>query len=1024
MIDRDIKGAIFDLDGVVTASAHLHSEAWKAMFDEFMIAWAERTGEPFHEFTGEDYLVWVDGKPRYQGVKSFMGSRGIDIGFGDPEDPPDRETFCGLGNRKNELYQALLAKHGAKVYDTSVALVRDLLAKGVRVGVASSSKNTELVLKMAGLETLFETRVCGVVSAELGLKGKPDPDIFVQAASNLGLDPWECMMVEDAVVGVIAGERGNFGLVLGVARHVKGDLLSANGADLVVSDLGEISTDDIFSWFREGRQADAWSLTYRGFHPDEEKLREALTTVGNGYLGTRGCFECERAGEHHYPGTYLAGLYNKLPTTVHDRQILNNDYVNCPNWLLMEFRVGRGEFRSPLDMEILSYRHGLNMRDGVVERTIVFKDQAGHITRLASRRIASMVNPHCVALEFSVTPLNYFGPIAIRSGIDGDIINDGVARYRQLASRHLEPLDAGQTDNGIFVKVRTNSSKIDVVCAARISLTVDGRPATADRRVGTGTAFASETYELLAEEGRTYKVDKLVGIYTSREVGCEELLAAACRTVGTSGDFEAVFEPHKKAWHALWQKMDMEIDGDRFVQKVSRLHAYHMVVVASTHNRDIDAGMPARGLHGEAYRGHVFWDDVYIFPFYNWHFPEVTRALLMYRYRRLDSARSYAREHGYEGAMYPWQTADDGGEETQVVHYNPVSQTWGPDLSRRQRHVSIAIFYTVDAYCQATGDRDFLENHGAEMMLDIARFWGKISRFDERTGRFHIEGVMGPDEYHEKYPGAEQGGLKDNAYTNIMVVWLLEKALRLVEDLPPEVLGRVAEKIGFRREEISMWKRIVRLLNVPMQGDIICQHDGYMDLEELDWDAYRNKYGNIHRMDRILKAEGDSPNKYKVTKQADVLMTFYLLSPEEVRRILNQLGHHVEDAVELLRHNYQYYLGRTSHGSTLSKVVHAAIARDMGSPEVTWQWFSEAMASDVRDTQGGTTPEGIHCGVMAGSLGVIVRNFAGVTVVGDTVSVQPGLPPHWKRLAFSLLHKGTLHRIEVTQDEATVTVQG
>jgi beta-phosphoglucomutase family hydrolase len=1017
------KGAIFDLDGVITASAHLHLNAWKAMFDEFLKSWSERKNVAFEEFTENDYLSYVDGKPRYEGVKSFLESRGIDLPFGDPEDPPDEETCCGLGNRKNVEYQKTLKEKGAKVFDSSVRLIKELKSRGVRIGVASSSKNTKLVLEQTGLESLFETRVCGMVSAEMGLKGKPEPDIFVQAAENLGLEPGECLMVEDAISGVKAGARGNFGLVLGLARHIDGQKLEENGADWVVGDLGELSVEAIFEWFDRGMEEDGWFLTYHGFEPEGEKLRQALTTVGNGYFGTVGCFECARAGDHHYPGTYVAGLYNKLPTPVHGRNIYNNDFVNCPNWLLLEIAIGESDFTNPLDMEVIDYRHRLDMYRAVVERMLIVKDRAGRLTRICSRRVASMEDPHVGAIQLNVWPLNYSGKIRFRSAIDADVINDGVPRYRDLASKHIEPVETGSTPHGIFVHSRTNTSKVDVAMGARTRLFAEGEEREDDQTVVIKDDEAAVIIEAESIEGRPVTVEKLVSIHTSRDPEGVDPVQAAKDFTGRDLTFEQILDPHARAWHDLWQRVDIRIDGDRFAQRVARLHAYHLLVTASPHNTKLDAGMPARGLHGEAYRGHVFWDEVYIFPFYNAHFPEITRALLMYRYRRLDGAREYARENGFKGAMYPWQTADGGDEETQVVHYNPLSGTWGPDLSRRQRHVSIAIFYNIYDYWQQSGDDEFMAGYGLEMMLEIARFWANIAKKDEKTGRFHIKGVMGPDEYHEKLPGSDEDGLKDNAYTNIMTVWLMEKALDLLDNLPAETIEEVSKKIGFERSETDRWREMTKKMNVVVEDGIISQFDGYMGLEELDWDAYRKKYGNIHRMDRILKAEGDSPDKYKVSKQADVLMTYYLLPPEEVKRILEQLGHEVGDAMELLRRNYDFYLKRTSHGSTLSKVVHAAIAKDMGVEELTWRWFLEAMKSDIYDSQGGTTQEGIHCGVMAGTLAVIVRNFAGMTVTEGAVNVQPSLPEHWSRLAFSVNNRDATYYVDVDQRQASVQVE-
>lgn len=243
---------IFDLDGVVTKTAAVHAASWKAMFDEYLRRREKRDGEPFKEFTYEgDYLTYVDGKPRYKGVQSFLKSRGIHIDFGSAHDDPDKETVCGLGNRKNVAFTKILKEKGVDIYQSTVDLIRDLKAKGIRVGVASSSKNCRYILQSAGLEDLFETRVDGVVSAQLGLKGKPEGDIFVKAAENIASRPGRSVVVEDAVSGVQAGVNGGFGLVIGVARENNKEDLKSNGADVVVADFAGVTTDTIEQWFSQ-----------------------------------------------------------------------------------------------------------------------------------------------------------------------------------------------------------------------------------------------------------------------------------------------------------------------------------------------------------------------------------------------------------------------------------------------------------------------------------------------------------------------------------------------------------------------------------------------------------------------------------------------------------------------------------------------------------------------------------------------------------------------------------------------------
>ena len=1023
---KNFKGVILDLDGVVTGTARVHGLAWESMFNDYLKEKADRDGTPFVPFDQEgDYLEFVDGKPRMKGVESFLESRGIQLPFGDYDDPPDKETVCGLGNRKNKDFQKILRKEGPDVFESTINFIKACRQKSIKVGVASSSRNCELILELGNLGKYFETRVCGIVSHELNLKGKPDPDIFVVAARNLGLQPHECVVVEDAISGVQAGKIGNFGLTLGIAREIASETLIQNGADLVVSDMSEISLDEIQTWFDEGIVADGWNLTYNHFNPADEKLRETLTAIGNGYLGNRGSFEGESASDVHYPGTYIAGVYNKLATKVGGKLIYNNDFVNCPNWTLVELAIGCSGYVSPLKMKILSYKHRLDIKKGVVARTMVVKDTCGRITRISSRRIASMYDPHLCALQFDVTPLNYSGAIRLRSALEGRIINDNVARYRELNQKHLSPVSQGKAGRTVFLHTETNRSKYQIVMHAKTIVYQGKRRIRSACEIQRRKGYIAEIFTLNVAENTTCRLEKIVSIFTSLDEGVKDLRTAGSQSLSKIKSFKDVYRPNVRSWAKIWKVADIRIDGDRFMQKAARLHIYHLLVAASPHNVRIDAGITARGLHGEAYRGHVFWDELYILPFYNLRFPQISKALLMYRYRRLNGARQYAAENGYRGAMYPWQTADGSDEETQSVHYNPADGSWGLDLSRRQRHVSIAIFYNVWRYVEDTGDRQFLRQYGAEMMLEIARFWASIAQWDDGSGRYSIAGVMGPDEFHEKLPGSEVPGVKDNAYTNIMVVWLLEKAMEVIDSLSSNAFKRLKEKIGFEIKETKKWQEICQKLNVVVtENGIIGQFDGYMKLKELNWDHYREKYDNIHRMDRILKAEGDSPDAYKVAKQADTLMTYYVLPPETVGDILTQLGYPIMDPVDVMKKNYAYYEQRTSHGSTLSKVVHAIISSYMDNEETAWQWFVEAMESDILDTQGGTTPEGIHCGVMAGTLDVITRYFVGIDFSKQVPRITPHLPRHWKRLVMEVRHRKVRYHIDLSQDKIKLTVKG
>jgi len=1007
---------IFDLDGVITKTALVHGIAWKRMFDEFLLKWAEKNNSDFREFThADDYLPYVDGKPRYKGVASFLESRGIELEYGDPGDDPSRETVCGLGNRKNLVFNKILDEDGVQVYGSTVEMIHQLKKLGVRIGVASSSKNCKIVLEAAGLLDLFETRIDGVVSVELGLHGKPEPDIFTMACDRLGVEYHRSVVVEDAVSGVQAGRNGNFGLVIGVAREGNVNELRINGGDIVVEDLSEISIENINLWFEHGIEEDTWCLQYYDYDFEKERSREALLAVGNGYFGTRGALEESRANKVNYPGTYISGLYNRLVSRAAGRDIENEDFVNIPNWLLVKFKIGQDDwfqFDPEPNMKIRSLKRKLDFRNGELSRELELEDKDGRVTIVRSSRFAGMHYKHIAALKYTVTPVNYEGEITIRSELDGNHINAGVERYSDLNQEHLTYLSEKIEGNRSYLKVKTTESNVLIKLAARHIL--DGREDIEElMNSDCSKGKACQTFTIKAERGREIVFEKLVSIYTSQDKKVTIPEVHSRKAINKMTDYDGELELSAKAWGNIWKELDISVEGDRKAQKLIRLHLYHIMVAASPHHKDLDAGIPPRGLHGEAYRGHIFWDELYILPLYNIHFPEVVRSVLMYRFRRLDKAKDAARENGFKGAMFPWQSGSDGREETQLVHLNPVSGKWGDDYSRLQRHVSLAIAYNLCNYYRVSWDKIFMMKYGAEMLFEICRFWESKCEYDEKRKGYHIRKVMGPDEFHEKLPEQKEGGLTDNAYTNIMVAWMMCRAIEFIEMLGKNEKGKLLAKYGINEAELDRWSDISSrlLLNVNEDG-IIEQFDGYFKLKELDWDAYREKYGDIHRLDRILKAEGESPDDYKLAKQADLLMVFFNLGFDKADEIIRKLGYALPD--DYIKRNFDYYIARTSHGSTLSRLVHSDLAYRLGDHGKSWDMYMEALSSDLVDIQGGTTGEGIHCGVMAGTVYMVLSVFCRLDLSGEEPSLCPDLPGHWKNVKFNFWFRGMHFRASVS----------
>jgi alpha,alpha-trehalase len=749
----------------------------------------------------------------------------------------------------------------------------------------------------------------------------------------------------------------------------------------------------------------AWTLVYEGFDPGEERLREALCTLGNGYFATRGAAPEASADDVHYPGTYVAGCYNRLVSQVGGREVENENLVNVPNWLPLTFRPEDDDWLDPRTAEILDYRQELDLRRGVLTRFLRARDPQGRVTAVTQRRFVHMAEHHLAGLETTLVPENWSGRLLVRSALDGRVTNAGVERYRSLDGRHLQPLEVGLVDEGaVWLLVETRSSRYRIAQAARTRVLEGGEAVEVKRRTHQEPGYIAQDLVFDVRSGRPLTVEKVVALFTSRARAVAEAGAAARQAITRVGRFDELLERHVLAWGQLWRRCRLDIDGDEEADGTVNLHIFHLLQTVSVHTVDLDASVPARGLHGEAYRGHVFWDATFIFPFLNLRFPELTRALLRYRYRRLPEARWAAAQAGYRGAMYPWQSGSDGREESQRLHLNPRSGRWLPDNSHLQRHVNVAIAYDTWQYYQVTADVDFLCEHGAEMLLEIARFWASAATYNRALDRYEILGVMGPDEYHDGYPDRDEPGLDNNAYTNVMAAWVLCRALDTLEVLPELRRSELEERLGLQREELDRWEDVSHKLRVCFHdGDIISQFEGYERLQELGWEDLRRRHGDIRRLDRILEAEGDSPNRYKASKQADVLMLFYLLSADELRALLERLGYPLEPAA--IPRNVDYYLRRTSHGSTLSGVVHAWVLARSDRPR-SWRFFTEALASDVHDVQGGTTAEGIHLGAMAGTLDLAQRCYTGLETREDVLWLSPSLPEELEGIDFDIRYRG------------------
>lgn len=764
----------------------------------------------------------------------------------------------------------------------------------------------------------------------------------------------------------------------------------------------------------------AWDFTYEGYDPQAEKLRESLCTLGNGYFATRGAAPESKAGQVHYPGTYAGGIYNRLVDDVSGTEVDNESLVNLPNWLALTFRVDGGSWFDIDTVRVLSYRQTLDLRGAVLTREVRFRDDAGRTSSLKQQRFVAMHMPHVAALQTTIVAEDWSGKLEIRSTLDGNVTNSNVERYRDLAKHHLALLEKrALSDYSVLLTVQTTQSRVPIAMAARTVVWRDGSPVPATYRLVDEASEIGHEIAVEVSPGDALKVEKIVTLFTGRDVATSEPAVDAERCLHRLGRFAELLDGHRTSWVHLWERLSIEFEDFTDELRILRLHLLHLLQTVSPNSSDLDVGLPARGLHGEAYRGHIFWDELFIFPVLNLRMPMITRSLLGYRYRRLPEAREAARAAGYSGAMFPWQSGSDGREESQRLHLNPRSGRWNPDSSARAHHIGIAVAYSAWKFYQVTGDLAYLIDYGAELLMEIARFWVSRATYDRERERYSLRGVIGPDEFHSGYPDAPYDGIDNNAYTNVMAVWVIMRAFDALKLLPLPNRLDLLETLGLQGDELAHWDDVSRRMYVPFHEGVISQFEGYGELQELDWDRYRQRYGNIQRLDRILEAENDDVNRYKASKQADALMLLYLMSVPELCELLDRLGYRfrpdkVPDMVD-------YYLARTSHGSTLSGVVHTwVLAR--ANRDRAMDFFQQALKSDVSDIQGGTTSEGVHLAAMAGSVDLMQRCFTGMETRSNRIILSPYWPENLGVLAFPIRYRGLHLHLRVSGKGVIINV--
>jgi alpha,alpha-trehalose phosphorylase len=734
---------------------------------------------------------------------------------------------------------------------------------------------------------------------------------------------------------------------------------------------------------------DEWNMAVRAskFVPKFLEQGETIFSVSNGYLGLRG--DHEEALPCHHPGVFLNGFYESWPIVYGEEAYgfakTGQTIVNVADAKIIQLYVDDEPFELE-NADIREYERKLDMRAGTLDRTILWETPAGKRIRVKSRRLVSFVHRHLAAMCYEVTVLNdnahliFSSEMMTRKG-DGEKDTDP-RRSQGFDGRVLVPKLSQAEDRRVLLCHETRNSGLRVACG--MDHTIDAEKVYAcesECQDDLGRVF----FSVEAEPERPIRLVKYMAYHYSDDASPEELRARADRTLrrGLDIGFDGLLEEQRETLDDFWSRSDIEIEGDPAVQQAVRFNLFQLFQATA---RVEGCGIPAKGLTGQGYEGHYFWDsEIYVLPFVIYTAPQTARNLLRFRYDMLDQARARARELSHAGALYPWRTIN--GEEASAYYA----------AGTAQYHINADIAYAIRKYYQVTGDLEFLTHGGAEIIVETARLWVDLGNFSEALGgAFCINGVTGPDEY--------TAVVNNNRFTNMMARENLRLAAVIVEYLQrryPEDFEQLVDATGLELAELEEWKRAADHMYLPVdeKTGIHPQDDSFLEKEI--WDCTKT---DPEKFPLLLHYHPLVLYRHQVLKQADVVMAMFLLgqdfSQEEKKR------------------NFDYYDPLTTRDSSLSSCIQSIVASEIGYADKAFDYFMDAALVDLADI-GGNVIDGVHVASMGGTWMALVYGFGGMRDDDGKLSFRPRLPERWSRLRFRLTVRG--QRIEVDADRETTT---
>lgn len=728
-----------------------------------------------------------------------------------------------------------------------------------------------------------------------------------------------------------------------------------------------------------------WIIKQTDFDIKDMKFYESIFSLGNGYMGVRGFDEEEIKEDKHEFNTFIAGIFDYFAPG-------KTDMVNTPNYWRTSMDVN-GERFGPEHGEILEFSKELNMKEGVLKRRIVWKNNQGNETLIETTKVLSIDSVHHAILSIRVTPINYSGEVAIETGIDTDVWNNIIDDDQMKSDTNIcrfltEDGDTVLTDGIHIIRLKTTGSGFKIYEGFTAEVLHNGTKLGLKHFALHEAKYIADKVIIPVTQGEGYTLNKYISVWTSRDqygATLEEQVMESVKEARDTG-LDTMLKRNIAAWDKKWRVSDIEIIGDDKCQKAIRYNIFQLIQTNAEDDPYVNIG--ARGIMHGRYKGCYFWDtEIFMLPFYLFTNPKAAKNLLLYRYHTLKGAEENARRQNLDGARYAWMSALDGLEQC---------DTW--DIGFSEVHITADIAYAVNYYYEAANDIEFIRDFGLELLIQTSRYWKSRFTYDGCNDCYNMLFVKGPNEY---------GGVTNNNLFTVMMatfnMQLAEKFVQLIKTGYPDAYHALTEKIGFKEEEIQQWHQIIRkvVINYDKNKSLYLEDDNFLKLEPLDLAKVKDGDEPLYK-----KICFDRLQRYRVLKQADVILLM-LLRPEKFS-FEEQLA------------AWNYYEPLTAHDSSLSYGTHSAFAAKLKLLEEAYRYFVKSVYLDLDSILENTQKEGIHFASLGASWQAVINGFAGVGLIGGSLKISPHMPKQWTELKFKLYYRQCLLKVSISQNDLTV----